>query len=184
MIHDVGVTLVSVPQDQNTLRHLLNCWRSRHSQSSNFRWCNGCNRAQRLIHVGVTVIAAPNRVTVVTASSGTIHAGVTVTATPRSTVCTKVTVIIASRGKVHAEVTVVSAPKGSSPSWGDSRSRVQRYRPSWGNGCNCAQWENNSRVWRRSQMHQATESRRPLPLSHLSSDREHALAAHRLCASA
>ena len=60
------------------------------------------------------------------------------------------------KGAIHAGVTVVAAPSG----------RIK------------------SRVWRRSRMRQVTESRRLVPLSYLSSDREHALAALKLCASA
>ena len=45
------------------------------------------------------------------------------------------------KGSVYAGVTVMAAPKVL-PHWGDGRSR--------------AQWEDNSRVWRKSRMHQVT----------------------------
>ena len=52
-------------------------------------WGDGRNRAQKFIHVGVTVIAAP-----------------------KVSVHTRVTVEAALKGSIHAEVTVAVAPSG------------------------------------------------------------------------
>ena len=72
MIHDVGVTSVcsSGSEHTATAAELL----AQTFVVFKFRRGKGCKRAQRLIHTGVTVIAAPK---------GAVHAGVTVTDAPK-----------------------------------------------------------------------------------------------------